>query len=67
MLNSFICTQDEVNQIKQNVEDGYSFTSSIKKVIKGYDKKDRLQKIKELCKLQDERFTELQETYERLI
>ena len=63
MLSSHICTQYEIEDIKENIEQGSSFTMSIKQVVKG---KTRLIKIKGLCRLQDQRFNDDVETRKRL-
>jgi len=63
ILTSNVCSQDEVERIKKLIENGNSFTKSIKSVIK---RKQNYTRITELCKLQDERFKLDKETSRKL-
>lgn len=63
ILTSHICTQNQIDRIKNLIEDDKTFTHCIKKVVKD---KTQLNRVKELCRLQDERFTLDEETSKRL-
>ena len=63
MMSSHICTQNEIDTIKELIEQGTSFTASIKQVIRD---KVRQTKIKSLCRLQDDRFNLDEATQQRL-
>ena len=63
MINSLVASQMQVNQIKNLIEQGYTFTNAIKTIMKN---REALKRIKGLCKLQDERYNELTEARERL-
>lgn len=63
MMSSHICTQNEIDTIKELIEQGTSFTESIKQVLRD---KEKQTKIKSLCRLQDDRFNLDEATQQRL-